>query len=442
MKVIIIGCTHAGTAAAKTIRTLHPTADITVYERNETISFLSCGIALHVGGMVKDIQSLFYSSPAQLAEAGVTVRMRHEVSGVDFDRKSVTVKDLSTGESVTDIYDKLVITTGSWPITPPVPGVGLKGVLLAKNYDHAREIVSAQKEAKRIAVVGAGYIGVELVEAFADQGKQVTLIDRLPRIFGKYFDPEFSDPVETALQKHGVTLALNQSIARFEGENGQLRRVVTDAGSHEADLAIFCIGFQPATAMFRAALKMLPNGAIIVDEYMRTSQPDVFAAGDCCAVRYNPTGQAKYIPLATNAVRMGTLVGRNLIQPMAASPGTQGTSSIMVFGHCLAATGLTEAAAADEGIAVGTTTVTDNDRPEFMPNYTPLTIKLVYEKQTGRVLGGQLHSEKDLTQAINTLSLVVQKQMTMEELAFTDFFFLPHFNKPWHFLNLAALAKK
>lgn len=442
MKVIIIGCTHAGTAAAKTIRTMHPSADITVYERNETISFLSCGIALHVGGMVKDIQSLFYSSPAQLAAAGVTVRMRHEVGGVDFGQKSVAVKDLATGKSFTDTYDKLVITTGSWPITPPVPGVDLKGVSLAKNYDHAREIVLAQQGARRVAVVGAGYIGVELVEAFVEQGKQVTLVDRLPRIFGKYFDPEFSEPVEKALLKHGVALALNQSILRFEGENGQLRRVVTDAGSYETDLAIFCIGFQPATAMFKHGLKMLPNGAIIVDDYMRTSQPDVFAAGDCCAVRYNPTGQAKYIPLATNAVRMGTLAGRNLMEPAVASPGTQGTSSIMVFGHCLAATGLTEAAAVEEGIAVATATVSDNDRPEFMPDYAQLTIKLVYEKQTGRVLGGQLHSEKDLTQAINTLSLAVQKRMTMDELAFTDFFFLPHFNKPWHFLNLAALAKK
>jgi NADPH-dependent 2,4-dienoyl-CoA reductase/sulfur reductase-like enzyme len=442
MKVIIIGCTHAGTAAAKTIRTQHPDASITVYERNETISFLSCGIALHVGGMVKDIQSLFYSSPEQLAAAGVTVRMRHEVGKVDFAGRTVEVKDLATGKASTDSYDKLVITTGSWPITPPIPGINLKGVMLAKNYDHAREIVSAQRAAKRIMVVGAGYIGVELVEAFAEQGKLVTLVDRLPRIFGKYFDPEFSAPVEKALQEHGVTLALDQAIVRFEGDNGELRRVVTDAGTYETDLAVFCIGFQPATAIFKGGLTMLPNGAIIVDDYMRTSQPDVFAAGDCCAVRYNPTGKPKYIPLATNAVRMGTLAGRNLLAPTVPSQGTQGTSSIMVFGHCLAATGLTEATAAEEGIEATSVTISDNDRPEFMPDYAALNLKVVYEKQTGRVLGGQLHSKKDLTQAINTLSLAVQKRMTMDELAFTDFFFLPHFNKPWHFLNLAGLAKK
>ena len=173
---------------------------------------------------------------------------------------------------------------------------------------------------------------------------------------------------------------------------------------------------------------------------MRTSREDVFAAGDCCVVKYNPTGEDRYIPLATNAVRMGTLVARNINGPKIKYMGTQGTSGIKIYDECIASTGLTEEGAKMvQDINVGTATIEDNYRPEFMPTYEKAMVKIVFDKDTRRVLGGQIISKADLTQFMNTLSVVIQKKMTVEELAMTDFFFQPHFNKPWSLLNLVAL---
>jgi NADPH-dependent 2,4-dienoyl-CoA reductase/sulfur reductase-like enzyme len=184
---------------------------------------------------------------------------------------------------------------------------------------------------------------------------------------------------------------------------------------------------------------MLGNGAIIVDEYMRTSNPDIFAAGDSCAVYYNPARTHAYIPLATNAVRMGTLVAENMMHPRVRYQGTQGTSGLRLYDWNIASSGLTEEAAALFGLEVESVVIEDAYRPEFMPTAEKVEFKLVYEKGTHRIVGGQVLSKADLTQAVNTLSLAIQNEMTIEELAYVDFFFQPHYNKPWHFLNSGAL---
>ncbi|WP_258168849.1 FAD/NAD(P)-binding oxidoreductase, partial [Paenibacillus sp. AR247] len=306
MKVAVIGCTHAGTAAVKSIAAQHPEAQITVYERNDNISFLSCGIALHVGGVVKDAGGLFYSNPEELAGLGAVTRMRHEVLAVDTNAKTLNVRNLVTGEEFTDSYDKLVVTTGSWPVIPKMEGIDLDNVQLCKNYAHAQEIIARAADAERITVIGAGYIGIELVEAFHELGKQVTLIDNMDRVMAKYLDRDLTDLAEQALKDRGVQLALGRTVEGFHGSEGKVREVVTTDGTFEADMVVLCIGFRPGTDLLKGQVDMLPNGAIIIDDYMRTSNPDVLAAGDSCAVRYNPTGTAMYIPLATNAVRMGT----------------------------------------------------------------------------------------------------------------------------------------
>jgi NADPH-dependent 2,4-dienoyl-CoA reductase/sulfur reductase-like enzyme len=200
-----------------------------------------------------------------------------------------------------------------------------------------------------------------------------------------------------------------------------------------------CIGFRPSTELFKGQLEMLNNGAIIVDEYMRTSKKDVYAAGDSCAIIYNPTGKHSYIPLATNAVRMGTLIARNLVKPTTKYMGTQGTSGIKIYEYNIASTGMTENFAKESGMDIKTVTVEDNDRPEFMPTYDLATVKVVYEKESRRILGAQIVSKTDLTQSINTMSVCIQNKMTVDELAFVDFFFQPHFNKPWNLLNVAGL---
>ncbi|GIO13985.1 NADH oxidase [Cohnella xylanilytica] len=439
MKIVVIGCTHAGTAAVTQMAKLYPEAQITVYERNDNVSFLSCGIALHVGGVVQDAAQLFYSSPEKLAELGVRMKMRHDVLAVDTAKRTVRVRDLETGEEREDAYDKLVLTTGSWPIIPRMEGIELENVLLCKNYAHAQTIIRKAENAKRIAVVGAGYIGIELVEAFEHLGKEVTLVDATPRVLFKYLDREYTDLVEEEMRARGIRLALGQGVTAFKGEDGRVTRVATTEGEYEADLVILCIGFRPNTDLLKDQVEMLPNGAVIVDEYMRASCPDVYAAGDSCAIRYNPTGRHAYIPLATNAVRMGTLVARNLLKPTIKYMGTQGTSGIKLFDFNIASTGLTEQAALDAGLNVKSITINEPYRPEFMPTYEKALLKVVYEEDGGRIVGAQVLSKADLTQSINTLSVCIQNRMTMDELGFVDFFFQPHYNKPWNLLNQAGL---
>ncbi|MDT3425515.1 NADPH-dependent 2,4-dienoyl-CoA reductase/sulfur reductase-like enzyme [Paenibacillus forsythiae] len=439
MKVAVIGCTHAGTAAIVNTAQLYPEAEITVYERNDNISFLSCGIALYVGGVVKDPQGLFYSSPEKLAELGVKTNMRHEVISVDTKSKTLRARNLSTGKEFDDTYDKLIVTTGSWPITPKLEGIELDNILLSKNFNHSNTIIEKSRHAKHIAVVGAGYIGVELVEAFQLNGKKVTLIDAETRILSKYLDAEFTNPIEQSLKDHGIELALGEKVSSFKGESGKVTTIVTDKGEYKADLVILCIGFRPNTELLKGQVEMLGNGAIIVDNYMRTSAPDVFAAGDSCAIHYNPTGKTAYIPLATNAVRMGTLVARNLVSNTIPYMGTQGTSGIKIYEDNIAGTGLTEAAAKHEGIDAEAVMITDSYRPEFMPTSEEVQLKVVFERGTRRILGAQIMSKMDLTQSINTISVCIQNGMTIDQLAFIDFFFQPHYNKPWNFLNTVGL---
>ena len=440
MKVVVVGCTHAGTAAVKNIMTSYKDAEVTVYERNDNISFLSCGIALHVANVVKDENGLFYSSPKELEEMGVTTKMQHEVVSIDIEGKTLKVKNLLTDEVIEDNFDKLVLTPGSWPIVPRFKGLELENIVLSKNFNHAKGIIERAKTCKNVVVVGAGYIGVELAEAFEILGKNVTLVDAESRIMNKYLDKEFTDMAEKAFVDKGIKLATGELVESFEGENGKVSRVKTNKNTYEADLVILCIGFRPNTDLVKGQLDTLENGAIIIDEYMRTSNKDVFAAGDSCVVKYNPTKEERYIPLATNAVRMGTLVAKNLVEPKLKYMGTQGTSGIKIYDWNIASTGLTETSAkATTNYNIATVTHKDNFRPEFMPTNAEAMIKLVYDADTRRVLGGQIISEYDLTEMMNTLSVVIQNNMTIEELAMTDFFFQPNYNKPWSLLNAVAL---
>ncbi|MBO3445567.1 FAD-dependent oxidoreductase [Clostridium sp. CCUG 7971] len=440
MKIVVVGCTHAGTAAVVNMKELYPESKITIYEKNDNISFLSCGIALNVANVVTETEKLFYNSPENLSASGIVTNMKHEVLDIDFDNKVILVKNLLTGEEFKDDYDKLVLTLGSWPIVPKFEGGQLENIVLCKNYDHAQVINKKCKDAKNVVVIGAGYIGVELAEAFEIQGKNVTLIDAENRIMAKYLDKEFTDKAEAEFTKKGVKLVLGQKVSKFAGIDNKVSKVITDKEEFEADLVVLCIGFAPSTKLVQGKLDTLPNGAIIIDDYMRTSKKDVFAAGDCCVVNFNPANEKRYIPLATNAVRMGTLVAKNLINPTLKYMGTQGTSGIKIYDLCIASTGLTEEVAKNTtDLNVGSVIASDNYRPEFMPTFEEATIKLVFDKDTRRVIGGQIISKIDLTQIMNTLSVAIQNNMTIEELAMTDFFFQPHFNKPWSLLNIAAL---
>ncbi|TGD24458.1 FAD-dependent oxidoreductase [Companilactobacillus suantsaicola] len=439
MKVSIVGCTHAGTFSAMNILKEHPDWEVSVFERNDNLSFLSCGIALWVSDRVSDPNKMFYASPDALSDLGAHMYMKHDVTDIDFDNKKLSVKNLTSGETFEQDYDKLVITTGSAPIIPPIPGIDSKRVMLCKNWTNANELKENASGIKSAIVIGAGYIGAELAEGYATLGKETTLIDALPDVLAKNLDPNMSAIAEKDYRDNGVTLGLSEKVQSFE-ETDHSVIVKTDKNTYEADIAVMCVGFRPNTKMFADKFETLPNGALIVDKYMHTSIPDVYSAGDAASVHYNPTGDNQYIPLATNSVRQGILVGKNIEKDTAAYMGTQASSAVELFGRTYAASGLTKTHADVLGKKVEEVSLEDNYRPEFMLSTTPVLMNLVWDPETRQVLGGALTSMYDVSQSANLLSLAIQKKVTIDELSMVDFLFQPNYDKPVNYVSALAGA--
>lgn len=439
MKVAVIGATHAGVFAAKQTKAEHPDAQIDVFEKNHTVSFLSCGIALWIGDHVSSPSKMFYESPESLTEQGITMHMGTEVTEADLAAKHLVYKDLASGKETAADYDKIVITTGSKAIKPNLPGIYSDKVFDSKNWDNANELKEATSDIKSAIVIGAGYIGAELAEQLSVTGKKVTLIDGLDRVLAKNTSADFSSRFEEEYKSHGVQLELNQMVSSFEDtENGV--KVTTDKGTYEADIAILGIGFLPNTGLFKGQVDMLKNGAIETNEYMETSVPDVFAAGDAATVFYNPTEKYDYIPLATNAVRQGILVGKNIENKSVAYQGTQATSAVELYDLAYAATGLTKESAAIKGVDAESVTISEDYRPDFMLSTTEVQASLTWEKGTGRIVGGAFMSKHDISQAANLISLAIENKMTIDQLSMTDFFFQPNFGQPINYVSSVAMA--
>lgn len=436
MKVIVVGCTHAGTVAVTQILQEHPEAEVTVYERHDNVSFLSCGISLYLGGQVKRLEDMFYSSPEQLRDLGAKVKMKHDVLKIDAKAKTVTSADLVTTELTTGSYDKLIMATGSYVVVPPLVGIDNSRVLLCKDYAQAQEIYKTAQNHKHVAIVGGGYVGVELAESYADTDHEVTLIQSRDQLLNNYVDKALADKIAAMLTDHGVHVYLNERAQAFSGAEQVV--VETNAGKHEADLVIVCTGFVANTELLRGQVDMDRRGAIITNEYLQTSDPDIYAAGDACTVHYNPTGKSAYIPLASNAVRQGILAATNIFGHIQKYMGTQGTSAMAIFGHTLASTGLTLSAAKAAGFDAAAVTFHENYRPEYMPFTAMLTIVLVYDRANRRILGAQLFSKHEVAQSANTISVCIQNQNTIDDLAYVDMLFQPNYDQPFNYLNLVA----
>ena len=443
MKVVIIGCTHAGTITASQVLSQHPDAEVTIYEKNDNVSFLSCGIATYLGGVAKSIDDMFYSSPEALAQLGAAVHMQHEVTAVDLKKKTLKVKSLVSGEESEDYYDKLMVTTGSWPVIPNLPGIDDPNVYLCKNYNHAKKLFEVAKNAQKIVVIGGGYIGVELVEAYSKQGKQVTLIDGNDRLLSKYYDAKYTDIVTKDFEDHQVTLAFDELVAGFEHKD-QGVVVKTNKGSYDADIAILCIGFRPNTGLFKDQLEFNADGSIKTNAYMQTSDPDVYGAGDSVAVHYNPTNQEAYVPLATNAVRQGIIAGTNLYGNTMTYMGTQSTSGLQLYDNSMSSTGMTLESARAAGFDADAVTFEDNYRPEFMPTNAKVIGTVVWDRSNNQILGAQFISKLDISMYANAVSVMIQNHNTINFMAMVDMLFQPNFDRPFNFINLLgqqAVAK-
>ncbi len=441
-KVIVVGTNHAGTHSVLEIANKYKkTHKVITYDKNNNISFLGCGMALWISGVIDSPDGLFYATPEALRQAGADVYMEHEICDVDFDRKVVIIKDLNTGETKEDTYDKLILALGSWPILPKLPGHDLENIIYAKIFQNAQLAIEKMQDPtiKKVAVVGAGYIGVELVESFKENGKEVTLINDF-EVLNRYYDAEFQKEMHENLKNHGVNMVIGSRVTEFKGKDGKVSAVLTDKGELiEADLVLMAIGFAPNTSFLKGRIDMLPNGAIITDNTTKTSVKDVFAIGDCATVYNNATEGIAHIALATNAVRTGIVAGHNACGTNIALQGVQGSNAIKIFGLTMCSTGLTEDEAKKAGFNVNSVTVHEYIKPEFMPNNEKVTLKVVWDKDSRRILGAQMKSKENITLALHFFSLAVQEHYSIDKLALTDLFFLPHFNQPHNFITKAGL---
>ncbi|MDI9469137.1 MAG: FAD-dependent oxidoreductase [Bacillota bacterium] len=442
-KIIVVGANHAGTACINQILKLNPEAEVVVYDKNSNISFLGCGMAIWIGNQITSGDGLFYCDRETLESRGAKVHMETEILSVDYENKTITFRN-KNGEEGQDSYDKLVLATGSSPIWPPIPGINLPNIQRAKIYQDAEKAIDQIKNdpsIQKVTVIGAGYIGAELAEAYALQGKEVTLIDALDRILGTHFDKDFSEIMAKRLREKGIKIRLGEKAERFEG-TARVEKVITDKGEYETDLVMFCIGFRPNSQLSGGHLKLYRNGAYEVNLRQQTSDPAVYAIGDCATVYDNSIRQTSYIALATNAVRSGLVAAFNICGHDIKSLGVQGSSALSLFGLKMVGTGQTVETAAQAGIEALATDFTDLQKPAFMSEATvnpEVKIRIVYRKDDHVVIGAQLLSEYDMSATIHMFSLAIQEQVTLERLALLDIFFMPHFNQPYNYITMAAL---
>ncbi|MCI9273760.1 MAG: FAD-dependent oxidoreductase [Clostridiales bacterium] len=438
-KIVVVGANHAGTAAINTILDHYPGNEVVVLDANSNISFLGCGMALWIGGQIDGPEGLFYSSQQIMADKGARVHMETTVTGIDFDGKTVSAVDRE-GNERRESYDKLILATGSLPVIPSIPGRDLQNVQLVKRYQDAQEVVEKLQsgDIRTVAVVGAGYIGVELAEAFRLHGKEVILIDAADTCLSSYYDLEFSRQMALNLEQNGVRLAFSQSITAIEGE-GRVQRALTTSGRYDCDMVVLALGFTPNSKLGSGRLDTYQNGAYRVDPGQRTSDPDVFAIGDCAVVYDNAAQDAGYIALATNAVRSGIIAGHNACGGALQTPGVQGSNGIRIWGLNMVATGLSLQKAQRLGFSAAAADCEDYQRPRFMRDNQKVKLRLVYDKSTRRILGAQMCSRYDMSMGIHLFSLAIQEGLTIDKLALLDLFFLPHFNQPYNYITTAAL---
>ena len=443
-KIVIVGSNHAGTAAINTILDTYKDCEVTVFDANSNISFLGCGMALWIGEQIPSSEGLFYSSKQAMLDKGAKVYMETPISNINYQEKIVTGKT-KNGEEITVTYDKLILATGSLPIKPKIPGMDLENVQFVKLFQNAQDVINkleAKKDIKNITVVGAGYIGVELAEAFKRIGKDVTLIDSADTCLTNYYDTSFTDLMNQNLKENGISLVYNEMVTAVEG-NGKVEKVVTNKGSYVSDMVIFAIGFRPNNDLGKEALKLFKNGAYVVNKMQQTSEEDVYAIGDCATVFNNATQDVDYIALATNAVRSGIIAAHNACGTKLETAGVQGSNGIRIWDLNMLSTGLTLGKAKELGYDAVATDFEDLQKPAFVKEENGnVKIRIVYDNKTRIILGAQLASKLDISMGIHMFSLAVQEQVTIDKLKLFDVFFLPHFNQPYNYITMAALSAK
>lgn len=436
-KVLIIGGVAAGPKVAAKIMRLMPGADVTIVEKGKLLSYAGCGLPYYIGGEVSN-QDQLMSTPVGVVRDPVffqkvkNIHIMNQTEALEIDRanKKVKVIDLVRKDESWLDYDKLVLATGSLPVVPQRPGLDLKNIFTLHGVSDAEGIKNALEKirARDVVIVGGGLIGIEMTESLVNRGCRVTIVEKEHQIL-PMLDWEFSQYIEHHLESKGVRVMYDCEVKSFKGENGVVRSVKTKQGQVAADLVIVSAGIRPNVELAeKCGLEIGQTGAIKVDEYMQTSDEDIYAAGDCVETKGMLTGLSRYIPLGSTANKQGRIVAINICGGRDKFPGIMGTTACKIFDYSLAKTGLTEKGAKKIGYDVVTVLVPGPDREHFAPDPKLLMLKLVADKATGRLLGAQATGPGDAVKRIDIASIAIMNKMTVEQLANSDLCYSPPFS--------------
>lgn len=442
-RLVVVGGDAAGMSAASQARRRRGAdeLEIVAFERGNFTSYSACGIPYFVGGVVPGAESLIARSPETFRDAySIDVRLRHEVTEIDLGRRAVRARDVEGGEEHWEGFDELMVATGGEPIRPPLAGADAQGIFGVQTLDDGLAVHRALDEdrPRRAVVVGGGYIGLEMAEAFKMQGLDVSVVHRgaqpMPTL-----DPDMGALIADAMSKMGIALHSGEEVVGFEARRGRVAAVVTDAGSMPADIVVLGLGVRPNSALAAAAgIPIGPTGAIRVDRRMRTEADGVWAAGDCAEKFHRISRGPASLPLGTHANKEGRVAGINIGGGYATFPGVIGTAVSKICELEVARTGLRESEAPPAGFEPLSVVVDSTTRAGYYPGAQPIKTKLVVEKRSGRLLGAQIVGREGAAKRIDVLAAVLWSGLGVDEILNLDLSYAPPYSPLWDPVLIAA----
>lgn len=444
MKIVIVGTSHVGYETTQTLLKGLDNVDIHLFEQDDKMSFMGWGSQAYLEDKVDSLDDIHYANQASYDAQGVNTYVDSQIVAVDPDKKEVTVEK-EDGSTYQESYDKLILSPGGLPGKPPVEGVDSDNIFFFRGRGWTDLVRKRKDVAKNAVIVGGGFIGIQVAEAYAMAGINTTVIDMQDRILPTYLDKEFTDILEKHAADKGITFRGGEAVQEFVADaDGNVEKVITDQGEYEADTVILSTGVKPNTEWLQGAIDIDDHGLVITDDYQQSSDPDIYVAGDCTSYPYapaqNPYEDQRPVGLATLSRRQGVIAAKNIIagENKFKTPPMSGTSALHLFDYTFASTGVNGMSCDDLGVDVSSKAYKTRILPKFMDDDREIFMKIFYETDSHRIVGAQLMSEKDITQSINTMSVVISANMTLEDLALQDFFFQPERNNTWGYLNQLA----
>lgn len=437
-RIVVIGGVAAGPKAAARARRRDPEAEITVIEQGHFLSYAGCGMPFYIGDMMKEPDSLMSNSSGVIRDASffsdqksIKVLTGTRAEAINREDREIEIIDLGSGQKSRIKYDKLVLATGSIANRPPIPGFELGNVFTLGNINDAINVKSIllTGAAKKVVLVGAGLISLELADSIKgyDQDLDITIVELMDYLMPAQLDPEISALVLNYLRKKGIKLLTSQKVIRFEGE-GRVEKVITESGVVEANLVVVAAGARPATKLAeKAGLKRGLTGAIAVNEHMQTSDPDIYAAGDCVESKHLITKEPFFAPMGSTANRQGRVVGDNVTGGQSIFPGVLGTAILKVFNLNLGRTGLTEHEAKRLGYEITSFICSGYDRAHFYPGHNTIITKLLADNKTRKLIGAQIVGSGDVSKRLDVVVTAISMGATVDQLANFDLAYAPPF---------------